>query len=107
MVPGMQSLLVIKLIHVVNLNKLEIKFNKQDAHIESQNRIVQNNSPRNDAMEIAIMDPVVDLERCSDDDIQSLLHNDTIQHLPITHRDNNIIQTRVNIVLLLKTNATI
>ena len=101
MVPGMQSLLVIKLIHVVNLNKLEIKFNKQDAHIESQNRIVQNNSPRNDAMEIdlAIMDPVVDLERCSDDDIQSLLHNDTIQHLPITHRDNRINQTRVNMEL--------
>jgi hypothetical protein len=70
-----------------------------DAHIESQNRIVQNNSPRNDAMEIAIMDPVVDLDRCRDDDIQSLVHNDTVQHLPITHRDNNIIQTRVNMEL--------
>jgi len=59
-------------------------------------------------IDFAIMDPVVDLDRCRDDPvIQSLLYNDTVQHLPITHRDNNIIQTRVNIVLLLKTNATI
>jgi hypothetical protein len=72
-----------------------------NAHIESQNRIVHNISPRNDAMEIdlAIRDPVVDLERCRDDDIQSLLNNDTMGQLPITNRDNNINQTRVNMEL--------
>jgi hypothetical protein len=79
-----------------------------NVHIESQNRIVHNISPRNDAMEIdlAIMDPVVDLERCKDDDIQSPLNNDTIRQLPITNRDNNINQTRVNMELheLLKRN---
>jgi len=43
---------------------------------------------------------VVDLDRCRDDPvIQSLLYNETVQHLPITHRDNNIIQTRVNMEL--------
>jgi hypothetical protein len=72
-----------------------------DAHIQIRNMGTQKEaSAHNDKTEMdnVRMDPVVDLEHCMDNDIQSLLNTDSIPYLPINNRNLNgmMIQNRVD-----------
>ncbi len=72
-----------------------------DAHIQIRNMGTQKEaSAHNDKTEMdnVRMDPVVDLEHCMDNDIQSLLNTDSIPYLPINNRNLHgmMIQNRVD-----------